>query len=275
MVYDADDALTNFCGQTVTNDANGNMVYGPLTSSGFAAYTYDARNRLTSAGEVSDAYDPAGNRVGVTTGGSVTTFVVNPNAALSQVLIRLHGGVTNYYVYGVGLLYEVTPTNGAETVLTHHYDYRGSTVAITDAGGSVTDRISYSPYGSITARSGNTDTPFLLSGNYGVQTDASGLLFMRGRFYNTAICRFLNPDRVGVAAGLNRYGYISGNPRNNIDPQACVLRMHHGVSTFASRSFARSPIIRLETIGRGSRQPCWATFNRHSRTAPTILTMPS
>jgi RHS repeat-associated protein len=218
MAYDADDALTNFCGRAVTNDLNGNMVYGPLTNGASAAYTYDARNRLTSVGGLSYQYDPTANRVGLTNNGTATSFVVNPNASLSQVLMRTQDGVTNYYVYGVGLLYELTPANGTQTILTHHYDYRGSTVAITDAGGNVTDRISYSPYGGTTSRAGNTDTPFLFNGSYGVQTDANGLLYMRARYYNATICRFLNPDPLGVLGGPNPYAYADANPINCIDP---------------------------------------------------------
>ena len=218
MAYDADDALTNFCGQTIPNDANGNMIYGPLTNGSFAAYVYDARNRLTSCGGLSYGYDPIGNRVAVTNGWSIARFVVNPNAPLSQVLLRIHNGLTNYYVYGVGLLYEVTPSNGTNAILNYHSDYRGSTVAITDAAGNVTDRVSYSPYGGIASRTGTTDTPFLFNGAYGVQTDPNGLLHMRARFYNTTICRFVNRDPIGMAGGLNSYAYANGNPINNLDP---------------------------------------------------------
>ena len=217
MSFDPDNALTNYAGQTVTNDANGNMSYGPLTN-GFAPYTYDVRNRLTSAGGVSYAYDPAGNRVAITNGATVTQFVVNPNTALSQVLMRIQNGVTNYYVYGAGLLYEVTQTAAATNILVHHYDYRGSTVAMTDGNGNVTDRVSYAPYGTIVSRTGTNDTPFLFNGSYGVQTDPNGLLYMRARFYNTTICRFVNPDPSGFKGGLNLYAHAYGNPIGLLDP---------------------------------------------------------
>jgi RHS repeat-associated protein len=116
------------------------------------------------------------------------------------------------------LLYEVTPNGATTNVLVHHYDYRGSTVALTDGSGNITDRVSYSPYGSITARSGSTDTPFLFNGNYGVQTEANGLLNMRARFYNPTICRFMNPDPSGFHGGLNRYAHVRGNPVSMTDP---------------------------------------------------------
>ena len=67
---------------------------------------------------------------------------------------------TNYYVYGLGLLYEV---DASENTKTYHYDYRGSTVALSDDSGNVTDGIEYSAYGTTTYRVGNTDTPFLMT----------------------------------------------------------------------------------------------------------------
>ena len=70
--------------------------------------------------------------------------------------------MTNYYIYGPGLLYRITETASSTNTLTYHYDYRGSTVAITDGNGNVTDRIQYSAYGMITLRGGTNDTPFLL-----------------------------------------------------------------------------------------------------------------
>jgi hypothetical protein len=55
---------------------------------------------------------------------------INPAPALSQVLVRVKpDGSQTLYVHGLGLLYEVA-TNG--TTRTYHYDYVGSTVAITD-----------------------------------------------------------------------------------------------------------------------------------------------
>ena len=132
--------------------------------------------------------------------------------------MRIRPGVTNYYVYGLGLLYEVTETATNSYLRYYHYDYRGSTVALTDHESRVTDRYEYSVYGTLTYRSGNTDTPFLFNGRFGVQTDPNGLLYMRARYYNPYICRFINPDPIGFSGGLNWYAYADGNPVNYLDP---------------------------------------------------------
>ena len=218
MTFDDDNRLATFNGQTTTNDADGNLLYGPLTNTTLASYTYDTRNRLSSAGGISYGYDAAGNRVAVTNGSNVTRFVVNPNTALSQVLMRVRAGVTNYYIYGAGLLYEVNETATTTNTATYHYDCRGSTIALTDGTGNVTDQMGYTAYGMLVNHVGTNDTPFLYNGRYGVQTDANGLLCMRARYYNPFLCRFINPDPSGFSGGLNWYAYANGNPISFIDP---------------------------------------------------------
>jgi type VI secretion system secreted protein VgrG len=52
----------------------------------------------------------------------------------------------------------------------------------------------------------------------GVQTDPNGLLYMRARYYNPYISRFLNPDPSGFGGGLNFYLFANGNPISETDP---------------------------------------------------------
>jgi RHS repeat-associated protein len=217
MTYDADDRLATFNGTNVTVDADGNLTFGPLTNSTFGSYTYDARNELTGAGGVTYGYDPAGNRTFLTNGLAVTSFVINPQG--SQMLMRIKNGTTNYYVYGAaGLAYEVDETSTTTNTAFYHFDVRGSTIALTDKSGNLTDQIEYSPYGSTTFRAGSTDTPFGYNGQFGVQTDPNGLLFMRARYYNPYISRFLNPDPSAFNGGLNFYAFCNGNPISDTDP---------------------------------------------------------
>ena len=101
----------------------------------------------------------------MTNGSTVTTYVINPKT--SQVLMRIKPGLTNYYIYGAGLLYEINVTAATNTTRYYHYDSRGSTVALTDASGNITDRMEYGAYGMLTYRVGTNDTPFLYNGRYG------------------------------------------------------------------------------------------------------------
>ena len=218
MTYDADNRLQTFNGLTVGGDLDGNLTNAPLITTNFATYSYDARNRLLNAGGVTNIYDALNNRIGQTAGTNTTAYVVNPNAALPQVLMRIKNGVTNYYVYGAGLMYQITQTGTNTSTLTYHYDYRGSTIALSGDNGLVTDRMEYSLYALTTYRAGTNDTPFWFNGQYGVQTDPNGLLYMRSRYYNPYLCRFINADPSGFGGGLNQYAFANGNPASYLDP---------------------------------------------------------
>jgi RHS repeat-associated protein len=235
MTYDDDNRISTFNGLSVSYDLDGNLTSGPGTNNAFVSYAYNARNQLTNAAGLAYTYDPAGNRIAITNGATVTRFVLNPNSRLAQVLMRITGGVTNFYIYGQGLLYEITETAGSTNTSTYHFDYRGSTVAITDQNGNPTDLIEYSAYGLMTYRAGTTDTPFLYNGRYGVMTDPNGLLFMQARYYNPYICRFINADPSGFSGGLNWYAYASGNPISQLDPFGLGASEVSGVSSWIDR----------------------------------------
>jgi RHS repeat-associated protein len=214
MTFDAANRLATFNGQTVTHDLDGNMVSGPLPSTGaMGNYTYDSRNRLTGAGGFAYRYNAEGNRVGLTSANETTTLTVDPQGALPKVLERVKNGIRTRYVYGAGLQYEV---NDAGSATYYHYDQSGNTAALTNQAGAIIERVVYSPYGTIRYRQSNFDTPFLYGGFFGVMTDANGLINMRARYYNPLTMRFLNSDP--AMDGLNWYAYAGGNPINFADP---------------------------------------------------------
>ena len=116
MTYDDDNRLATVNGPSTTSDADGNLTYAPLTNGLFTTQTFDARNRLITVGGTSstspttNSYDAMNHRIGQIAGTNATAYVVNPNANLPQVLMRIKNGVTNYYIYGAGLLYQITET---------------------------------------------------------------------------------------------------------------------------------------------------------------------
>ena len=210
---DDNNRLIEYNGQAVTYDAEGNM----LSANGLVL-TYDSANRLISAGNNSYIYDIENTRIKNLCNGVETVYTYNTNANLSQLLVKITEGVVTKYVYGNGLIGEETSGN----FKTYHFDYRGSTVAITDISGTVTDTFTYDSYGNLLSRTGTSDVIFLYNGEYGVVTDYNGLLYMRARYYSPELRRFVNADvllgDINNSATLNRYAYANGNPISNIDP---------------------------------------------------------
>jgi RHS repeat-associated protein len=220
LTFDGDNALLTWSGSggsvSVVRDADGNMTQGPLPDGAAGSYVFDSRDRLVSAGTVSGySYNPDELRVGLSGPSGTVSYAIDPNRSLSSVMVRNQGGSTTYYVYGLGLLYE--DTDGSTE--TYHFDHAGNTVALTAQDGqTVTDRVSYSTYGNVTSRTGTTGTPFLFGGEVGVMTDPNGLYYMRARYYNPRIMRFVNADPIRFGGGTNWYAYCGNDPVANIDP---------------------------------------------------------
>jgi RHS repeat-associated protein len=54
--------------------------------------------------------------------------------------------------------------------------------------------------------------------------DASGQMYMRNRYYDPASGQFTQPDPIGLAGGLNAYGFAAGDPVSYSDPYGlCIL----------------------------------------------------
>ena len=119
--------------------------------------------------------------------------------------------------YGNGLLYE----DNEKGTYYHHYNNIGSTIFLTNSSGKIVEEYSYGTYGELL--SGDiSKTKYLYNGQYGIQTEINGLLYMRTRYYNPEVKRFINQDTVlgsiTNSQSLNRYAYVQGNPISLVDP---------------------------------------------------------
>ena len=145
-------------------------------------------------------------------------YTYNTNCKLSQLLCKTTNGVVTKYLYGHGLIGE----DKCGAFKTYHFDYRGSTIAITDANGTITDTFAYDTYGKLISRTGTSFVIFGYNGRDGVVTDKNGLIYMRARYYSPEMRRFVNADivagEISNAVTLNRFAYANGNPVCNIDP---------------------------------------------------------
>lgn len=220
--YDDANRLSTAGGTTYTHDNRGNLTG---TSAG-NAYAFDYADRLTQVAiggvNIEYLYDGLGNRIARTKGGIQTRYVLDLNGPMSQVLAETDssGNVTNYYVYGHGLISKITAGGNRYC---YHFDSRGSTVGMTDGSENVVNKYAYDEYGSVLNSSEANANPFRYVGRYGVMDEGNGLLFMRARYYDSDTGRFLSKDPLRgelVDPGtLNRYVYVLGNPVMGIDPE--------------------------------------------------------
>lgn len=209
-------AMSNF--SSVSGDSAGR-----ITSLGDDTFSYNDRDQITTiAGSqsASYAYNGDGHRVQRTINGVTTRSVFDANRGLPEVLAETDnaGNVQQRYVYGYGLVEQVDSTNAAHY---YHFDPTGSTLALTNGAGAVTDSYAYTPYGETTS-SGSTVNPFRYVGKLGVMDDGNGLQYMRARYYRPEVARFMSLDALAGAVNnpqsLNRYAYVLGNPVMGADP---------------------------------------------------------
>ena len=217
MKYNENNQLIEYNGEEVKYDADGNMIYGPLNGK-MAEFEYDCRNRLVSAGGISYEYDAENNRISQTENGAKTEYVVDSNSSsLTRILTAEKEGDTTYYIYGIGL---IAQENGNEYLI-YHFNNIGSTEAVTNIDGEIVETFDYGPYGELLSEN-KCSIMFLYSGELGVAMDSNGLYYMRARYYNPEIKRFINQDvmtgSITDTPTLNRYAYVNGNPISLNDP---------------------------------------------------------
>ena len=211
--YDANNRLVNFGGNTVSYDLDGNML-----ANGTLTCTYDSANKLLTAGGHTYTYNAEDVRIRNLCMDEDTTYTYDTNCELSQLMSKTTNNVTTKYVYGLGLIGE--ETNSSFKI--YHFDYRGSTIAITDENGTITDTFAYDTYGKLISRTGTSNIIFGYNGEDGVVTDDNGLIYMRARYYSLDMRRFVNADiicgEISDSNSLNRYAYVNGNPVSCVDP---------------------------------------------------------
>ncbi len=200
---------------------------GRITQDSQRTYAWDLASRLTShaspGASASFAYDAFGMRTSrQAAGGSTEGHVLNYALGLPAIAIVKSAGVDQrYYVHlpDGSLLYAIDAAGNAHHY--YHFDEVGSTTLLTDAGGGVTDAYGITPYGESVTAMGSTPNPFTWLGRWGVmQEGATGLYYMRARYYDSMSARFLSRDPIRQLGPreINPYQYASGDPLSRIDP---------------------------------------------------------
>ncbi len=210
--YDDGGQLTSDGTNTFTYDENGNM-----TGDGGDSYTFDYANQLTSATVDSTttefAYDGDGTRSSKTTGDDTTNYLYDAQSGLPQVV----DDGTNSYLQQGGAQAQID--DGSDDPSYFVDDALGSVRVVTNDSGDPTGSTDYNAFGSERTTSGDTSA----LGFTGQQSDPeTGLTYLRARYLNPAVGRFISADTVQPNApgtqGYNLYAYVANNPTNWMDP---------------------------------------------------------
>jgi RHS repeat-associated protein len=229
-------------GASYQYDGNGN-----LKSDGTWTYVYDTENHLLSASKTgvsaSYVYDGLHRQIQKTISSTSTRYYYGGWQRLAD-----YNGTTlqNRYVYGTGLDEALIEVSGAGVLTYLHADRLGSVVATTNSAGAVVNKTAYGPSGEGSPPSG------ISFGFTGQRYDnETGLCYYKRRLYSPSIGRFLQPDPLGNAAGLNLYLYNWSDPLNHTD----IYGLEGGPIDLYSKPVARvgrhTSIIQVDPLGIG------------------------
>lgn len=229
--------------QTVGYDAKGNITansrlgdygYGSsrphaVTSAGANSYAYDGAGLMTSGAGRTLTWDGDNRLASVLRNGVTTTYTYDADGARIQ---QVEGAATRRYL---GDDYEVDVTGGSTTKYVSvagtlvarkdgatrywvHTDQKNSVQAMTDSTGIEVHRKKYRPFGEVLSTSGTL--PYEARGFAAERQDPSGLVWLKNRFYDPELGRFISPDSIidgDDNIGLNRYAYAANDPVNHTD----------------------------------------------------------
>ena len=208
-------AYTNITGGlnfTPQYDDNGNMLNDDKHT-----YAYDFNNKLVSVDQTVGTYkyDALGRRIAKNN----TLFYYVGDQMVEEVT---DGAITSY-LYGNDIDEALQMKRGS-VIHYYHTNHLGSTIALSDSGGVIVERIDYDVYGLPTFydANGNVLTQnsvgnvVLFTGReYDVE---SSIYYYRARSMNPSVGRFLQHDSQLYINGFNDFSYVNNNPLANKDP---------------------------------------------------------
>jgi len=250
----AEDDLENY--EKYTYDGAGNRLT-KSTQDEIIHYRYDNKNRLIQAGnttyeydcvgnliaknspekKIKYSYDPTGNlitysdgknhvqfvydgkgwRVSKTVNSKTTFFINDPQSPVSRVLIEKDndGHLKRKYIYGHSRIMQKREGE------THYflYDQPGKSVSyLINHKGCNRLPIHYDSFGNQLSKT--SETSYLYNGEE--FDEETGLIFLRNRYYDPEMGRFISPDSVlgdlRDPQSLNPYVFVRNNPLSLIDP---------------------------------------------------------
>ncbi len=235
FTYDAiGNRLTEVTGSTVNYSYP--STNSKLSSVGADSYSYDAMGNITDDDALAYTWSAAALLKEVKTSGTSTVLGAYTYDASNLRTKKVAGGNTVHYVYGLGgLLYGEYDNSGAlireyvwlngeplaqvdagsPEVLTYlHTDHLATPRYGTNAGGSTVWTWDSGAFGK-EAATGSATVNLRFPGQY--RDAETGLHYNWNRYYNPAIGRYVSSDSIGLAGGLNTFGYAGQSPLRFMD----------------------------------------------------------
>ena len=221
------DKLTAFNGASISYDAIGNP-----TSDGTWSYIWEKGRQLQQISKV----------------GEVVRFVYNEDGLRVQ-KVAVTTGTTNYTLHGKNIVHMTQGSNSLHffydaqdkpavvlfngTAYAYLYNLQGDVIGLVDSNGTKMVSYSYDAWGKMISKTGSlastlgTIQPFRYRGY--VFDEETGLYYLRSRYFNPNLCRFVNADsHLGFRGEIfahNVYTYCVNSPVCLLDNDGLVWTM--------------------------------------------------
>ena len=212
-------------------DANGNQIT-KTTDDKTETYTYDGLNQLIgfTDGETvaSYAYNVDGLRIKKTVDDKTIHHVWDGSQQIIADVVDNEFYEANCYLRGTNLVATYNYQNGVKSGYTYYtQNAHGDVVNLTDETGAVTKSYTYDAFGVEQNIDDADDNAFRYCGEY--YDSESGTIYLRARYYDPAIGRFISRDSVTGEntdpLSLNLYTYCHNNPIIGIDPSGHIFNI--------------------------------------------------
>lgn len=201
-------------------DVDGRLVerkIGPET----IRYAYDARGRMTrfeaDKQKIDYSYDEDGLLISRKDAQGEIRYIYDKTRTIPPLLMTMAGGKINSFYYGRDLVAE--EANG-RSKLFYHQNGRYDIALITDSEAESVAAYKYDVFGDFREGSMEGKNGFGYAGE--LHDTDSGLVYMRKRYYDPSIGRFIAEDEFfgypHLSQSMNGYSYCGNNPIKRIDP---------------------------------------------------------
>jgi RHS repeat-associated protein len=150
--------------------------------------------------------------------------------AASQPEIMTQYGPRPESEFTTGILFVKTKnSNNEDTIAYYHHDHLNTPIQATDKQGNIVWSANFNAFGrvTITTPAATAEHPTITSNLRlpGQYADSEiRLHYNWNRYYSPEEGRYITADSIGLAGGINLYGYAEGNPVNFVDPAGEVAQ---------------------------------------------------
>lgn len=185
------------------------------------SYTYDVENKLQTVTKgtatTTMKYNADGSRAKKETSAGYTNYIYNLSGKVVAEA-KNSAAVTSNYIWGPDRVLAKKVVGGSDYY--YLYNGHGDVVQVVDRNGNIVNNYQYDEWGNILSNNETVSNPFKYAGE--VYDEETGLYYLRARYYDPSIGRFINEDtyegQIINPLSLNLYTYCYNSPSNLVDP---------------------------------------------------------